>query len=113
MDGNLKDVGARIKDARKRLGLSQAELAERVDISLSHMGDIETGRTNFGVDIFMRITEVLQVSADALLHTDVPTVNAVYAKEFDDLISGCSAVEKESMLAILRSMKTVFLNNRK
>ena len=37
----------------------QAELAEKLNISLSHMSDIETGKSNYGVDILMRITEVL------------------------------------------------------
>ncbi|SFE89289.1 helix-turn-helix domain-containing protein [Succiniclasticum ruminis] len=113
MDGNLKGVGVRIRDARKKRGLSQAELAERLNISLSHMGDIETGRTNFGVDILMRITEVLQISADLLLRTDVPEVNAIFASEFQEITEGCTISEKEAMLQTLRSMKAVFIDNRK
>ena len=112
MDGNLKGVGARIRDARKKSGLSQAELAEKLNISLSHMGDIETGRTNFGVDILIRITKVLQVSSDVLLRTDAPEVDAVYAGEFRELTEGCSSSEKEAMLRTLRIMREVFLENR-
>ena len=112
MNGSLKGVGTRIRDARKNRGLSQAELAEKLNISLSHMGDIETGRTNFGIDILMRITEVLQVSADALLLTDVPEANAVYSSELAALIEGCSSTEKEAILQTVRSMKAVFMDNR-
>lgn len=113
MDANLKEVGARIKDARKACGLSQADLAEKLNISLSHMSDIETGRTNFGVDIFMHITEVLHISADVLLRTNVPTVNAVYDAEFQAITEGCTSAEKEAMLQTLRNMKAVFIDNRK
>lgn len=108
MNAGLKEVGFRIKEARKARNLSQADLAEKLDISLSHMSDIETGKSNFGVDILMRITEVLQVSADELLRTNVPIVNAVYAKEFEEVTEGCSAAEKEAMLSTLKKMKEAF-----
>ena len=113
MDVNLKEVGARIRQARKERSISQAELAEKLNISVSHMSDIETGRSNFGVDIFMRITEVLQVSADALLRTNVPAGNAVYSAEFEELMKGCSYSEKETMLRVLHIIKDGFVNNRK
>ncbi len=113
MDVNLKEVGVRIKQARKERNISQAELAEKLNISVSHMSDIETGKTNFGVDIFMCITEALQVSADALLRTDIPAGNAVYSAEFEELMQGCSSVEKEMMLRTLHVMKDGFMKNRK
>ena len=113
MDGRLKEVGARIKAARKKLGLKQADLAEKLNISPSHMSNIETGDTNYGVDIFMRITETLQVSADELLRTDVPAVDPVYEAEFNEITQGCSSAEKEAMMQTLRNMKAVFLENRK
>ena len=113
MDGNLRDIGARIREARKERNLDQADLAEKLNISMSHMSDIENGRTNFSIEVFIRITEALQVSADALLRTNVPEVGAVYAAEVQELMEDCSSDEKEAMLQTLRNMKKVFLKNRK
>ena len=113
MDGNLKDLGHRIKQARKKQHLDQAGLAEKLNISLSHMSDIENGRTNFSIEIFMRLTEALQISADALLRTNVPEVDVVYASEIRELMEDCSSDEKDAMVQTLRNMKTVFLKNRK
>ena len=112
MSGELKDVGARIRKVRTSRKMSQAELAEKLNISLSHMSDIERGVSNFGVDILMRITEVLQVSADELLRTDVPAATAVYAAEISEIISGCTQPEKEAMMTTLRSMKAAFQKNK-
>ena len=112
MDRNLRDIGSRIRDARKERKLDQADLAEKLNISMSHMSDIENGRTNFSIEVFMRITEALQVSADALLRTDVPEVAAVYASEPRDLMEDCTPDEQEAMLQTLRNMKKVFLKNR-
>lgn len=108
MDIDLEIIGSRIKAARRKRKLSQAELAELLNISSVHMSKIELGKTNFGVDILMKITEVLQVSADELLRTDVPTANAVYAEEIIGILEGSSQAEKEAMLNTLRDMKKVF-----
>ena len=108
MSAELKAVGARVKVARKAAGMSQAELAEKLNISVSHVGDIETGKTNFGVDILMRITESLQISADSLLRTNVPSVNSVYAKELEEILDGCTTAQKEAMLNTMKNMKTAF-----
>ena len=108
MDIDREIIGSRIKAARRKRKLSQAELAELLNISSVHMSKIELGKTNFGVDILMKITEVLQVSADELLRTDVPTANAVYAEEIIGILEGSSQAEKEAMLNTLRDMKKVF-----
>ena len=108
MTVDLEIIGSRIKAARRKRKLSQAELAELLNISSVHMSKIELGKTNFGVDILMKITEVLQVSADELLRTDVPAANAVYAEEIIGILEGSTQAEKEAMLNTLRDMKKVF-----
>ena len=108
MNVDLEIIGSRIKAARRKRKLSQAELAEQLNISSVHMSKIELGKTNFGVDILMKITEVLQVSADELLRTDVPAANAVYSEEIIGILEGSTQAEKEAMLNTLRDMKKVF-----
>jgi transcriptional regulator with XRE-family HTH domain len=38
-----RSLAANVKTLRQRLGWSQAELAERADVSVSYVGDIEAG----------------------------------------------------------------------
>ena len=102
----LKDVGLRIREARKAMHLSQNELSEKVQISPSHMSDIENGKTNISLDIFMRLTEALQVSADWLLRTDVPQVAHLQSGELADILSDCSASETQALIKMLRSLKS-------
>ena len=108
----LKPVGKRIQDARKAIGMTQADLADKLDISVSHMSSIETGRANFGVETLMKITEILQVSADSLLRTDIPEVSVIYAGDLDALLKDCTAEEVESMMNMLRQMKTALIKAR-
>lgn len=108
----LKPVGKRIQEARKAIGLTQADLADRLDISVSHMSSIETGRANFGVETLMRITEILKVSADSLLRTDIPEVSGIYAGDMEQLLTDCTAAETESLMTMLRQMKEVLKKAR-
>lgn len=108
----LKPVGKRIQDARKVLGITQADLADKLGISVSHMSSIETGRANFGVETLMKITVILKVSADNLLRTDIPEVSAIYAGDLDELLKDCTAEEVESLLTMLRQMKTALIKAR-
>lgn len=105
MDNKRKEIGKRIRHARKIMGWSQAELSERLQISPSHMSDIENGKKNIGLDIFMHITEELQVSADWLLRTDVPSVNTIQNQEIAEILSGCTADEIQTLLKLLREIK--------
>lgn len=108
MVNELKTVGARIQEARKLAGINQIQLAEKINISVSHLSAIETGHSNFGVDILMRITEVLNVSADSLLRTNVSAVSAIHESEIAELIKGCSSHEVEAMIVTLQQMKEAF-----
>lgn len=112
MDEKLKQVGLRIQEARKATGMSQSDLAERTDISLTHMSAIETGKTNFSIEVFMRLTEALQVSADSLLRTNIPEVSAIYSRDMEDLLKDCTAAEIESIMAMMRQMKSALINAR-
>ena len=60
-------MGNRIKIRRKELRIKQAELAERLNISNSHMSSIENGRQKPSLDIFIQICNLLNVTPDYLL----------------------------------------------
>lgn len=60
-------IGQRIRRIRKERGLSQEELAEQVDISVTHMSHIETGNTKLSLPVLVSIAGVLQVRTDDLL----------------------------------------------
>ena len=101
----LEKIGHRIQKARKQKNLTQIQFAELLNISTSHLSDIETGRTNFGIDILMNITETLQVSADYLLRTDIPEVAAIHSREIDAILKDCSASETEMLIKMLSDVK--------
>ena len=105
MNDNLKEIGLRIAQARKKKSMSQADLAEKAQVSISHISDIENGKKQIGIEIFIRITEALNVSADWLLRASNNEVNQIQRNEFDELLSDCTAAERKSLLRIMQDVK--------
>lgn len=66
-------LGERIAALRRRAGLSQAELAQRLQISASAMGMYEQGRREPSVDTLVALAQELQVSTDFLLTGKIRT----------------------------------------
>ena len=66
-------IGDRIKEARKKQGLTQEQLAERLDVSVEFVGQIERGLKLPSMNVFIKLIGVLNVSADYLLRDSVST----------------------------------------
>lgn len=106
------EIGARIRAARLAQKLSQAELAERAEISLSHVSEVETGKTDMRLSHFIRIIEALQVSADSIVCADVPVTNAIHEQEYEDLLSDCTPAELRMLVKITKEIKTAIRNQK-
>ncbi len=64
---DIKEVGMRIKKTRMRIGLTQEQLAQRLEITIDHMGKIERGIKGISIDLAVALAIQLQVSLDFLL----------------------------------------------
>ena len=61
-------LGKRIAELRKKGGLSQAELAKRVNVSASTIGMYEQGRREPSIGVLLALSEALNVSVDSLIN---------------------------------------------
>lgn len=67
----LSEVGQRIMERRKKLGLTQEELAERSGLTTQFVSYAESGKRASRPENLMRIAAVLGVSTDYLLTGDI------------------------------------------
>ena len=58
--------GARVRAERKRLGLSQEELAARADLDRSYIGGVERGSRNISLLNIYKVARALKVRPEAL-----------------------------------------------
>lgn len=62
-----KELGLKIAYYRKLKGFSQLELAEKIDVSRTHLSNIEAPNvpTSISLDLLFRISEVLEIETKA------------------------------------------------
>ncbi|MPN46665.1 hypothetical protein SDC9_194261 [bioreactor metagenome] len=67
----LKEIGQRIIERRKKLGLTQEALAEKGDMTTQFISYAELGKRAMRPENLLKICTALDVSADYLLTGDV------------------------------------------
>ncbi len=100
----IASVGQRIAKARRDKGYSQAVLAEKANISISHLSNIERGRKSLSAEVLFKIAEALQTSVDSLLFTDIPQVHKEVERQIDVNLNSCTAREKEFILKTIKDL---------
>jgi transcriptional regulator with XRE-family HTH domain len=83
----LRAIGARIKEVRKLLRLSQKDMAEGLGITSNHLSEIESGKTNPTAVLFLNLASVYNANIGYLFHGTG-----------DPLLSGSSATVSEFSL---------------
>lgn len=64
----LKLVGENIRFLRKKRGLTQEELAERINLQQAYIGGVERGERNISMLTLQKIADGLEVSPDLVLN---------------------------------------------
>ena len=65
-------IAGNIRKERKRFGMTQAELAERADISLDTIKSVENGRRAMSLDTYLNIVHALESSPMVLMSRKHP-----------------------------------------
>lgn len=100
-----------LRDFRKKQGLSQTALAERLGAHITHVNRIEKGRVLPGLDFVVKAARALGVSVDALL---APEENPLQAVRIEDremsermqLLGTLEPTERTAVIQVIDSMLT-------
>ena len=67
---NPKQFGTVMKNARMDKKLTQAELAEILDLSLSYLKDLERFKNTPSLEVFAKTIQYFNLSADTVIYPD-------------------------------------------
>lgn len=67
----MQEIGQRIIERRKKLGLTQEALAEKGDVTTQFVSYAESGKRAMRPENLLKISEALGVSADYILTGDI------------------------------------------
>lgn len=98
-------LGSRIKDTRRSLGLSQFDLAEEANISVTYLSYIENGKKSLSLETLVKIATALNTTVDYLLVGN--QTNSLLLSQYDLLFDDCSELEKDIMYEASTSLKQI------
>lgn len=101
---DYRRLGERIREERLRLHLTQAQLAEAIDISDTYMGSIERGERSLTLDTLVRLVNRLGVTVDYLLADSVTDSDASIMEQFKQIVDQQPLERKQMAINVLRTI---------
>ena len=106
-------IGRRVKEIRLQRKISQAVLAERLDISVTYISHIETAKKRASLVTLVKIANVFGVTVDQLLNGNQKNDPAEYRTELVQLVEDCTSYEKRIIYEIALATKMSIRNNKR
>ncbi|MGM9553884.1 MAG: helix-turn-helix domain-containing protein [Faecousia sp.] len=98
-------MGKRIKIARIKADLTQERLAEMVEISPTHMSNIETGTTRVSLTAIVSLANALSVTVDDLLCDSVVKSKVQFEKDIAGILADCDEYEIRMVKDMAQALK--------
>ncbi|MFQ9892135.1 MAG: helix-turn-helix domain-containing protein [Emergencia sp.] len=101
---NFVEIGKRLKEGREALHLTQEQLAEQTDLSVTHISAIENASSGVKLQTFVNIVNALDLPIDWVLYGDYD--NKLFVEgQIRKLFAGCNTKEIQLYLSILKNNK--------
>ena len=97
---NYELLGKHIREQRKLKKYTLEQLAEKLDVSTTFIGQIERAKGIPSLETLVKIANVLEVSTDSLLFGDlnVKSGNSHFVKKILEMTNTFTPTEKELLL---------------
>ena len=94
---DLYSIGNRLYELRKRMGMTQLELAVAADISERAYADIERGTTNMRLETLLRICDALYITPDKILTSNDITTD-MQQSQLIERLNACNPKDRHVAL---------------
>lgn len=94
-------VGRKIREQRKKLNITQEQLAEMCEVSPSYIGHIERGSRNLSMNTAVQLCSVLGIGLDFLFLDSAENSDEI-TNCINSALSACSDEQKKSFLKTIK-----------
>lgn len=106
-----KLLGRYIRVYRIKKGLTQAELAEIVNVATGMIGQYERGKKSPSRETLFELARTLEFSVDALIFKSETTNKKVFSDDFFEKLDKLTVMEQKVALNAAEAVIDTFLNN--
>ena len=101
MNVDYKLIGQRIKCARKRTGMTQEVLAERLDVSIGYVSQVERGITKISLDLLAAISSILGCDIASLVSESATTSTNYISNDIKEKLYELDGKKRKVALEII------------
>lgn len=94
-------LGKELRDARQKKGFTQHELAEIADIGNIYLSEIERGLKMPSLNIFIKLIEALDISADYILRDELSSGKEYIYDEITQKLKNLTPKQRKTAADIL------------
>lgn len=105
------DIGSRIRAVRLERKMTQEQLANAVNLGVTHISHIETGSSIPSLQSFVAILNALNCSADELLCRELVTTQEIKNHWLIELVADCTIEETKVISDTLKAVKSSIRTN--
>ena len=102
-------IGNNIKLSRIAQGYTQEVLAERAEVSVEHLKQVERGKKMLSVESLVNVAKALQVSVDSLIYEQ--TINSA-KNDIAQMLVSIDNDDSQRLLDLIRYVNDRFLKKR-
>ena len=97
-------IGKKIRKYRKAKGLTQEQLAEKLDLSINYVVALERAEKNLTVTTLINIANALDITADMLLCDEIRTGYKLKSSMITEKIEKLSPTDRNKIMQMLDIM---------
>ena len=112
MSINFSLIGLRIKTFRLRKQMTQAELAEKIDMSVTYVSHIERNKKHASLKSLILISDALEITVDVLLSGNQRNAPSEHIIDIVQLLDECTYCEKRFFLELAVAVKKFIMANK-
>ena len=95
-------IGKRLKEARRKKGLTQEKLAEKMGVSIAYLSKVETGKIHINLERLSEICHLLNITEGEILNGVSNHSEKYLHSEFYDLLRNCSPKKQKLIYQIVQ-----------
>ena len=110
---DFKPIGKRIYNLRRERNITQEQLAELVNLSVTQVSKLENGKSRLSLDSLINIATVLDASTDEILFGRIQAGADHRYDDVLDIFSDCDKTELRILIQTSRQIKEILRDEKK
>jgi len=102
----FETLGKRIREERRKQNLTQEQLADKVSVTYSYIGQVERGERGISLETLINVSNCLGVTVDFLLSDYISNEDEYYRGLWTRLVKDRTEKELDMIINVVKAIVT-------